>query len=229
MSSDHSLPYSCLDETFQIGGFLGSDDDVPAGLAAYEARRVPIGGAIIRHARHLGAHLQAQRSTAAEREQAERFRTPEAVMTETAVMNENAGPYAGMDRFACRSQLLDDLDAADPLKNVVAFHKLPEHGVASVEVGTRREADVELGAATVWIRISGQAHGPDLVRMSSELARDGRQVVLAAVTGLNHGHIYDQIRSMLNAGAEAVCFYAPEDDLAVQYRAAFPYIHGWKP
>ena len=45
-----------------------------------------------------------------------------------------------------------------------------------------------------------------------------------AVTGLNHGHIYDQTKSMLNAGAEAVCFYAPEDDLSAQYRAAFPYI-----
>ena len=31
-----------------------------------------------------------------------------------------------------------------------------------------------------------------------------------AVTGLNHGHIHDQTKSMLNAGAEAVCYYAPE-------------------
>jgi len=36
---------------------------------------------------------------------------PVNVMTETGEMNENAGPYAGMDRFVCRSQLLDDLDA----------------------------------------------------------------------------------------------------------------------
>ena len=43
-----------------------------------------------------------------------------------------------------------------------------------------------------------------------------------AVTGLNHGHIHDQTKSMLNAGAEAVCFYAPEDDLAAQDHAAFP-------
>jgi valyl-tRNA synthetase len=36
---------------------------------------------------------------------------PVNVMTDTGQMNENAGPYAGMDRFVCRSQLLDDLDA----------------------------------------------------------------------------------------------------------------------
>jgi valyl-tRNA synthetase len=36
---------------------------------------------------------------------------PVNVMTDTGRMNENAGPYAGMDRFVCRSQLLDELDA----------------------------------------------------------------------------------------------------------------------
>ena len=45
-----------------------------------------------------------------------------------------------------------------------------------------------------------------------------------AVTGLNHGHIYGQTSSVLEAGAEAVCFYAPEDDLAAQFSSAFPQI-----
>lgn len=45
-----------------------------------------------------------------------------------------------------------------------------------------------------------------------------------AVTGLNHGHIYGQTSSMLAAGAEAVCFYAPEDDLATKFSSAFPQI-----
>lgn len=45
-----------------------------------------------------------------------------------------------------------------------------------------------------------------------------------AVTGLNHGHIYGQTSSMLEAGAEAVCFYAPEDELAAQFSSAFPQI-----
>jgi len=45
-----------------------------------------------------------------------------------------------------------------------------------------------------------------------------------AVTGLNHGHIYGQTSSMLVAGAEAVSFYAPEDDLAAHFPSAFPQI-----
>ncbi len=30
-----------------------------------------------------------------------------------------------------------------------------------------------------------------------------------AITGLNHGHIYGQTQSMLDAGAEAVCLLCP--------------------
>ena len=45
-----------------------------------------------------------------------------------------------------------------------------------------------------------------------------------AVTGLNHGHIYGQTQSLLDAGAEAVCFYAPEDDLAAQFSSSYPQI-----
>jgi predicted dehydrogenase len=44
------------------------------------------------------------------------------------------------------------------------------------------------------------------------------------VTGLNHGHIYDMTYSMLAAGAEPVCFFAPEDELAAQFAAAYPQI-----
>ena len=40
------------------------------------------------------------------------------VMTDTGEMNENAGPYAGMDRFVCRSQLLDDLDAQGLIEKI---------------------------------------------------------------------------------------------------------------
>jgi len=45
-----------------------------------------------------------------------------------------------------------------------------------------------------------------------------------AITGLNHGHIYGQTKSMLDEGAEAVCFYAPEDDLAAQFSKTYPQI-----
>ena len=51
-----------------------------------------------------------------------------------------------------------------------------------------------------------------------------QEKVRFAVTGLNHGHINGQTSSMLEAGAEAVCFYAPEDDLAAQFASVFPNI-----
>jgi predicted dehydrogenase len=45
-----------------------------------------------------------------------------------------------------------------------------------------------------------------------------------AITGLNHGHIYGQTQSIIDAGGEAVCFFSPEDDLAAQFSVAFPQI-----
>src|SRR5438105_2736849 len=43
-----------------------------------------------------------------------------------------------------------------------------------------------------------------------------------AAIGLNHAHIYGQVRLMLNAGAEFVAYYAPEPELAAPFGQAFP-------
>ncbi|MGY3482823.1 2-polyprenyl-6-methoxyphenol hydroxylase-like FAD-dependent oxidoreductase [Bradyrhizobium sp. USDA 4011] len=59
--------------------------DLPAALAKFESSRLPFGAAVVRRARHLGAYMQAQIATAEERAMAERHRSPEAVMAETAV------------------------------------------------------------------------------------------------------------------------------------------------
>jgi len=59
--------------------------DSPAALAKFESIRLPFGAAVVRRARHLGAYMQAQIATAEERAMAERHRSPEAVMAETAV------------------------------------------------------------------------------------------------------------------------------------------------
>lgn len=59
--------------------------DVPAALLRYSDQRTPTGAAIVQHARHLGAYMQAQLRNDSERQMAERYRTPEAVMRETAV------------------------------------------------------------------------------------------------------------------------------------------------
>jgi 2-polyprenyl-6-methoxyphenol hydroxylase-like FAD-dependent oxidoreductase len=66
---------------------LTATDDIEAALKRFETARVDVGRRIIERARHLGAYMQAHRRTAAERLQAERHRTPEAVMAETALID----------------------------------------------------------------------------------------------------------------------------------------------
>jgi 2-polyprenyl-6-methoxyphenol hydroxylase-like FAD-dependent oxidoreductase len=63
---------------------LRATDDLASALGQYEAARAGFGAAVIARARHLGAYMQAQIKTPQEREMAERYRTPEAVMRETA-------------------------------------------------------------------------------------------------------------------------------------------------
>lgn len=60
------------------------------GLQAYSKARVAFGRQIVEHARHLGAYMQAQLLTEQERKMADQYRTPEAVMRETAVPPEFA-------------------------------------------------------------------------------------------------------------------------------------------
>ncbi|TXI22483.1 MAG: FAD-dependent oxidoreductase [Roseateles sp.] len=59
--------------------------DLAAALQAYERTRVDFGSFIVGHARALGAYMQAQLSTPEERAMAERYRSPEAIMRETAI------------------------------------------------------------------------------------------------------------------------------------------------
>lgn len=72
---------------------------LPVGeaLAAYSQERAAYGMRIVAHARHLGAYMQAQLLTEHEVRMAERYRSPEAVMRETAVPPpmEPAVPAAG--------------------------------------------------------------------------------------------------------------------------------------
>ncbi|MGU7782088.1 FAD binding domain-containing protein [Burkholderia sp. PU8-34] len=64
---------------------LATRGDTLDALAEYSDVRTQFGIAIVQHARHLGAYMQAQLQNETEREMAERYRTPEAVMRETAV------------------------------------------------------------------------------------------------------------------------------------------------
>lgn len=44
-----------------------------------------------------------------------------------------------------------------------------------------------------------------------------------AAVGLNHGHIYSQVRVLLQAGAELVAFYAQESELAARFASTYPH------
>jgi valyl-tRNA synthetase len=65
------------------------------------------------------------------------------VMDETATMNANAGPYQGMDRFACRKQLVTDL------KEQGVLIKIEEH-VHQVGHSERSGAVIEPYLSTQW-------------------------------------------------------------------------------
>ena len=64
---------------------LAGASSVESALVKYEASRLPFGAGVVAHARHLGAYMQAQQKSAEQRAMAERYRTPDAVMRETAV------------------------------------------------------------------------------------------------------------------------------------------------
>lgn len=64
---------------------LHTPENPAQALKAYERERLPIGRFLVGHARSLGAYMQAQILTPEERQMAERYRSVEAVMRETAV------------------------------------------------------------------------------------------------------------------------------------------------
>jgi 2-polyprenyl-6-methoxyphenol hydroxylase-like FAD-dependent oxidoreductase len=65
---------------------LARASSIEAGLADMEASQAPLGRRIIARARELGACLQPGHASDAERRNAERFRTPEATLKETATL-----------------------------------------------------------------------------------------------------------------------------------------------
>ncbi|WP_273000165.1 valine--tRNA ligase [Hydrogenibacillus schlegelii] len=84
------------------------------------------------------------------------------VMDESGRMNENAGPYAGLDRFECRRRLAEDLAAAGVLVKA-------ERHVHNVGHSQRTGAVVEPYLSTQWFvrmkplaeRAIAQAHADD--------------------------------------------------------------------
>jgi 2-polyprenyl-6-methoxyphenol hydroxylase-like FAD-dependent oxidoreductase len=72
------------EDALVLANALAADPDQVAALRSFETQRLAIGHRIIARARHLGAYMQAQLKTPEEQEAAERHRSPDAVMRETA-------------------------------------------------------------------------------------------------------------------------------------------------
>lgn len=72
-------------DAMQLASSLDSHVRIEDALKDYESHRVKFGAAVVTHARHLGAYMQAQTRSETEKFMAEKYRTPEAVMRETAV------------------------------------------------------------------------------------------------------------------------------------------------
>jgi 2-polyprenyl-6-methoxyphenol hydroxylase-like FAD-dependent oxidoreductase len=72
------------EDALALAEALRAARDVASALRDYENARRGVGAKVVARARHLGAYMQAQVRTPAERAMAERYRTPEAVLSETA-------------------------------------------------------------------------------------------------------------------------------------------------
>ena len=65
----------------------GREPGIEDALGRFEQDRLPIGRRIVEQARHLGTYMKRDFASEAERIEAERHRSPEAVMAETALMD----------------------------------------------------------------------------------------------------------------------------------------------
>ena len=75
------------EDALLLADVLTRSGDVVAALRQFETARLPAGERIIARARRLGAYVQADLKTEAERAYAAQHRAPEAVLTETATLD----------------------------------------------------------------------------------------------------------------------------------------------
>ncbi|WP_237478325.1 FAD-dependent monooxygenase [Lichenibacterium dinghuense] len=75
------------DDAMALAAALRAKTDPRAALARFAAERGPVGERIVAQGRHLGAYMTRDFATADQRLRAERHRSPEAVMAETALLH----------------------------------------------------------------------------------------------------------------------------------------------
>ncbi len=88
------------------------------------------------------------------------------VLTDTADMNENAGPYAGQGRFECRRNIVEDFKNEGLLARVEPYH----HAVGTCE---RCHTDIEPRVSTQWF-----VKTKPLAEAALEAVREGETVIV---------------------------------------------------
>jgi 2-polyprenyl-6-methoxyphenol hydroxylase-like FAD-dependent oxidoreductase len=75
------------DDAMGLADALAAEPDVARALTVFETERLAMGRRIVEQARHLGAYMKRDFASQAERARADRHRSPEAVMAETALLD----------------------------------------------------------------------------------------------------------------------------------------------
>jgi 2-polyprenyl-6-methoxyphenol hydroxylase-like FAD-dependent oxidoreductase len=75
------------EDAIALAAAIEAAGDVEQGVARFAELRLAVGRRIIQRARHLGAYMQAGQRTSEERRRAEMHQRPQAVLTETAVLD----------------------------------------------------------------------------------------------------------------------------------------------
>ena len=88
------------------------------------------------------------------------------VLTDTADMNENAGPYVGQGRFECRRNIVEDFKREGLLVRVESYH----HAVGTCE---RCHTDIEPRVSTQWF-----VRTKPLAEAAMEAVREGETVIV---------------------------------------------------
>ncbi len=104
------------------------------------------------------------------------------VMTDTAQMNENGGPYAGQERLECRRNIVADLEREGLLVKVVPY----EHAVGTCE---RCHTDVEPRISTQWFVTT-----KPLAEAALQAVREGRTKIIPEREEKRFFHWMENIR-----------------------------------
>ena len=104
------------------------------------------------------------------------------VMTDTADMNEDAGPYAGQGRYKCRRNIVRDFDKEGLLVDVQPYR----HAVGTCE---RCHTDLEPRVSTQWF-----VRTKPLAQAAMQAVRDGETVIVPEREEERYFHWMENIR-----------------------------------